>query len=617
MKLFDGLKTRILYIGRMFRLLWQIDKTFLPLIVVEIAINAVQPFITMYLIKYSIDMLTNAADFRSYLPTVLVLLGSQLAANILGNWLLTRIDIHGNMTGNRFFAALLRKSMELNYEMLLDKSIMEKRQMAFRVIEEGRLYTLIRDVKSFVRSLMIIGGVVYVLTRIEPWILFIVFALVLINAVVTIKRIRQRRDIFEGFVAANRKVDYFINLDTDTAIGKEIRLYNMQNTLYKIYQKAQKVTESLLETNSRFNGIGWQMQSVTNFCLNALVYGYLGFKVLVRRLVTVGDFSLYLNAIMTFNTSMREMIDSFIAIGDHGRYLKDHFDYMDLKTRYDAPGLDLPAAPDRGMVFALENVSFCYPHQGEPALKNVSLTIGAGERLAVVGENGAGKTTLIKLLMRLFEPTEGRITLNGMDIKEIDYRNYLGLFSTVFQDFRFFAFRIADNISSFKESGEGEAPIDQGKLRDCLDKAGLLEKIDSLDKGLDTYLYKLYEEDGIELSGGESQKLAIARALYKDAPVVVLDEPTAALDPRAEYEIYTRFFEMVRNKTSVFITHRLSSTRFCDRIVVLKNGEIVETGSHDELLARKGYYAELFNMQAQFYTDKENAAAVTDTARTF
>jgi ABC-type multidrug transport system fused ATPase/permease subunit len=205
--------------------------------------------------------------------------------------------------------------------------------------------------------------------------------------------------------------------------------------------------------------------------------------------------------------------------------------------------------------------------------------------------------------MRLYDPTEGRITLNGVDIKDIAYEQYLSLFSSVFQDFKLFAFRIADNISSLQDGGE----LDREKLRDCLIKAGLNEKIESLEKGVETYLYKLYEPDGVELSGGEAQKLAIARALYKDAPVVVLDEPTAALDPRAEYEIYLKFFEMVKDKSSVFITHRLSSTRFCDRIVVLRNGEIVETGTHEELLGRKGYYAELFNMQAQFYTDTETA----------
>jgi ABC-type multidrug transport system fused ATPase/permease subunit len=187
-----------------------------------------------------------------------------------------------------------------------------------------------------------------------------------------------------------------------------------------------------------------------------------------------------------------------------------------------------------------------------------------------------------------------------VDIKEIDYTDYLKLFSTVFQDFKIFAFRIADNITALSDGAEP----DKEKTEQVLKKAGLYEKVASLEKGMDTYLYKLYEEDGVELSGGESQKLAIARALYKDAPVVVLDEPTAALDPRADFEIYSRFFEMVKGKTSVFISHRLSSTRFSDRIIVLKNGGIVETGTHAELMARQGYYAELYNMQAQFYVEE-------------
>ncbi|MDR0636725.1 MAG: ABC transporter ATP-binding protein/permease [Treponema sp.] len=264
---------------------------------------------------------------------------------------------------------------------------------------------------------------------------------------------------------------------------------------------------------------------------------------------------------------------------------------MSIKSRYDKKGGNVPVNSRGDLIFTLENVSFHYPYQTEASLKNVNLTLNNKERLAIVGENGAGKTTLIKLLMRLYEPTEGRILLNGVDIREIDYRQYLSLFASVFQDFKLFAFHIVDNVTSFKDGSESNLR----KIRECLDKAGLLEKIDSLNKGLDTYLYKLYEEDGVELSGGEAQKLAIARALYKDAPVIILDEPTAALDPRSEYEIYTRFFSIVENKTSVFITHRLSSTRFCDKIIVLKKGKIVETGAHEELLARNSYYAELFN----------------------
>jgi ABC-type multidrug transport system fused ATPase/permease subunit len=601
MNILDGSKTRLSYIGRMFRLLWSYDKPFLFVIFAEIIIFTINPFITMYLIKYSIDMLTNIGDYNSYLPTVLILLGAQLAGNSIGTHLTVSKDVHGNMSGNRLFVALFKKTMEINYEMLLDKTFMEKREMAINVFGGGRFSNLTANFRSFARNFMVVCGIIYVIAQIESWILLAVFAMVIINAIVTAKRTRVERNAWEEFVPVNRKIDYFMNISADTSFGKEMRLYNMQDILFRMYQGAQRQTQDVVKKIFGFYGISNQVNYVTGFCLNALIYGYLGFKILVQRLITVRDFSLYLSAITTFNAAIQEMISSYIAISDNGRYLKDYFDFMELQSRYDKAGRALPQAA--GNVFVFENVSFSYPYQTEPALKNISLTITDGERLSLVGENGAGKTTLIKLLMRLYDPTEGRILLNGVDIREIDYRQYLNLFYSVFQDFKLFAFRIADNISSMQDGGK----LDREKLRDCLIKAGLNEKIESLEKGVETYLYKLYEPDGVELSGGESQKLAIARALYKDASVVVLDEPTAALDPRAEYEIYTHFFEMVTNKTSVFITHRLSSTRFCDRIVVLKNGEIVEAGTHEELLSRKGYYAELFNMQAQFYTDTESA----------
>lgn len=251
------------------------------------------------------------------------------------------------------------------------------------------------------------------------------------------------------------------------------------------------------------------------------------------------------------------------------------------------------------MEFTFENVSFTYPYQNEPSLKNINLKIRDKERLSIVGENGSGKTTLVKLLLRLYEPTDGRILLNGIDVKEIDYKEYLKLFSTVFQDFKIFAFKILDNVTSLENKA-----ADLTGVHNSLEKVGLSSKINALDKGVETYLFKIYEEDGIELSGGEAQKLAIARALYKDAPVVILDEPTAALDPKAEYDIYTKFLSLVDSKTAVFISHRLSSTKFCDRIVVLREGKIVETGSHSELLSQNGYYAELFHMQANFYLEE-------------
>jgi ABC-type multidrug transport system fused ATPase/permease subunit len=596
------------YIARMFRLFWSYDKAYFFIVIAEVVVSGALPFITMYLIKFSIDMLSSGADFMAYLPTVLALLGIQFLSNALHNRLNISRNVHGNLSGVRLFTTLFRKILLIDYELLLDKKNMEKYEMACKVFEGGRFANLSGQFIAFASCFLTLCGIVYIVAEVELWILLLVLVIIMVNSMLTSKRKTNDRNIFEMMTPVNRKLTYFIDiLGKDHAVGKEIRLYSMQESLFGIYHKLQDLTLKFLKKGFNLMELSNYVYFLTNFLLNAAIYGFLGFKVLVQRLITVGDFSLYLNAITTFNNSMQQMIASYIAICDNGKYLKDYFDYMDLKSRYDITGHSLPAA-NAELIFTLENVSFCYPYQTEASLKNVNLTLNNRERLAIVGENGAGKTTLIKLLMRLYEPTDGRILLNGVDIREIDYRQYLSLFASVFQDFKLFAFHIADNITSLHDGAvEGEKPTNPEKIQECLDKAGLLEKIESLDKGLDTYLYKLYEEDGVELSGGESQKLAIARALYKDAPVIILDEPTAALDPRSEYEIYTRFFEMVENKASVFITHRLSSTRFCDRIIVLKNGEIVETGSHNELLTRQGYYAELFNMQAQFYTDTKNS----------
>jgi ABC-type multidrug transport system fused ATPase/permease subunit len=245
-----------------------------------------------------------------------------------------------------------------------------------------------------------------------------------------------------------------------------------------------------------------------------------------------------------------------------------------------------------------KDVSYKYLKTDNYALRHLNLKINAGERLAVVGLNGAGKTTMIKLLLRLYDPTEGVITLNGVDIKKYDREDYYRLFAPVFQDVETFAFPIAENVSM-----KTAADTDKDKVAKVLEEAGLAEKIASLKHGIDTYITNIVEDDGIDLSGGEKQKLALARALYKGAQVVVLDEPTAALDPISENSLYETYDEMMKGKATVFISHRLASTRFCTRIILIEAGRIKEEGTHDELLAKKGRYYELYETQAKYYRD--------------
>lgn len=243
-----------------------------------------------------------------------------------------------------------------------------------------------------------------------------------------------------------------------------------------------------------------------------------------------------------------------------------------------------------------EDVTFCYPGQPNPSLRHINITLHSGEKLSVVGENGAGKTTFVKLLCRFYDPTEGRITLNGTDIRDIDYDAYMALIGSVFQDYKLLAFTVKENVVFQHAEEEADAPI-----RDILVHSGLGHRLETLPHDIHSHIYRTFAEDGFEPSGGEGQKIALARAIYKNAPIMVLDEPTAALDPRAEYEIYRNFSELTAGKTTAFISHRMSSSKFCDHIALFRHGEIAEYGTHDELMALGGEYKELFDMQAQFY----------------
>lgn len=309
--------------------------------------------------------------------------------------------------------------------------------------------------------------------------------------------------------------------------------------------------------------------------------------------ITGAEVVKYVSALTALGGACQYMVEHFENVLLNMQYLHHYYEYLNLPNRKETGSAPAHGLAERELAISFEHVSFRYPGTEEYSLRDVNLTMHYGEKIALVGPNGAGKTTLILLLCRLYEPTEGRILLNGRDIREYDYGEYLNLFGVVFQDFKLFAMNVAENVAA---SGEYE----EERVWECLEKAGIRERVLEMEQGLQTQLYNV-GIPGVEVSGGEAQKIAIARALYKSAPFIILDEPTSALDPVAEYEIYTGFDQLVAEKMAVYISHRMSSCRFCERILVLEKGRIAEEGNHDSLLREDGIYAKMWNVQAKNY----------------
>ena len=310
----------------------------------------------------------------------------------------------------------------------------------------------------------------------------------------------------------------------------------------------------------------------------------------------VGQIAQYVGAITSLAGGVSELLRSLAILRTNTVYLRTVFEFLDLTNDMYQGSLTTEKRSDREYDVEFRHVSFRYPGSGNWALKDVNLKFKVGERLAVVGPNGSGKTTMIKLLCRMYDPTEGEILLNGINIRKYDYDQYLAIFSVVFQDFQLLSQPLGENVA-------GAMEYDRKRARNALETAGLAGHLESLPQGLDTYLYRDFDTSGVEVSGGEAQKIAIARALYKDAPFIVLDEPTAALDPIAEAEVYAGFDTLIEDRTAIYISHRLSSCKFCDRIAVFENGSIVQSGTHDGLLAEAGgTYERLWEAQAQYYT---------------
>lgn len=395
-----------------------------------------------------------------------------------------------------------------------------------------------------------------------------------------------------------KHINYIAGVSRDFETAKDIRIFGLRSWLNELYQKAlDSCTAFHKKAQSVYIWAGI-VDLILTFLRNAIAYAYL-IGLVIGGGLGVAEFLLFFSAVGGFTSWVSGILGGFNSL---------HKQSLDLSIvreclEYDEPfrfddGEHIEAEPERKYELKFENVSFWYPGSDKATLENINLILHPGEKLAVVGLNGAGKTTLVKLMCGFLDPTQGRILLDGRDIRDYNRADYYTMFSAVFQSFSIIAGTIAANVA------QNEEDIDMARVKECIDKAGLRDKIESLKNGYETCLCRSIYEDAILLSGGETQRLMLARALYKNAPFVVLDEPTAALDPIAESDMYLKYNEMTSGRSSVYISHRLASTRFCDRIIMIDNGNICEEGTHEQLLKLGGKYAELYDVQSKYYKEE-------------
>lgn len=562
-------------------------------------LSAISPFIGIYFPKWILKELISGSETRR----LVLLLGMFFVSQSIVSMTVAWINQNHYPEIIKVRLGFLRKHQEkclgTDYANTEDMSFLNDKDSALRSMQdnnsgvEGIIHILFALVGNII-SLLFYTSIIYTLN------IFVLLYLVLtiaVSYVITLLAKRYEHGKKDKISEYNRKSNYFYNVMYDFGYGKDIRLFGIRDYIAELFMQYKELRKEVDRDIQIKNFKLDLVNRVFDFGQQILVYTYTIYMV-ANGSIDIADFTVYFASVAGFSSMFRSVISKLANLRAQDMYLKDYISFVEKKDKMRTEdGVHFPDAP---YVIEFKNVSFKYPDTDRYILRNINFTIKENERIAVVGVNGSGKTTLIKLLCRLYDVSEGEILINGINIKSIDLNEYYSKFSVVFQETVTFAFSLAENVALCERN-----KCDDERIFTALAESGLAERTARLDKELDTPLQKIFDKSGVELSGGEKQKVSIARALYKAAPVMVLDEPVAALDPLAEYEVYKRFDAMTQNKIAVFISHRLASTRFCDEILFLENGSIAGRGTHEELLGSSDGYREMFELQAKNYMEEE------------
>ena len=606
------------YALREWNIFWKLSPNFFIATFACAALTALSPYATVWLSAQLVGELAGNRDLHRLTTLVLWILGTTAVLTFLRSASFHWKEAETDDLWRRHNKTYMDKQMSLDY---VDEDSQRVYDMYSQIMQNANLSgaggtICILQVEQIMTALFqILGGIVL------SWGLFAsavpdgtlaflshpAFVLVFFAAMAGVACLSP---VFAGQAAkymplvqesgklGNRMFHIQRSLPEDPKNALDLRIYNQyQNVVSDQMMNVYGSDSTFFRLRRGRMGVLKSASSSVSALLMGFVYLFVCLKA-CGGAFGLGETAQYLGAATNLFQGLVTLVNMLADLEINGVYMKNIFTYLDLPNNMYQGSLTTEKRSDRQYMVEFRDVSFRYPGSDQYALRHLNMKFKVGERLAVVGMNGSGKTTFIKLLCRLYDPTEGVILLNGIDIRKYRYDEYMDIFSVVFQDFRLLALPLGQNVATRQN-------YDAARVTDCLNKAGFGERLAKMPQGLETSLYKELDENGVTVSGGEAQKIAIARALYKDAPFIVLDEPTAALDPVAEAEIYAKFNEIAGDKTAIYISHRLSSCKFCDEIAVFDHGEVVQQGTHEALLSdTNGKYCELWNAQAQYYTEE-------------